>query len=579
MVYVGANDGMLHAFKLGTLSVASSGFQKASLTGTNLGSEQWAFIPTNSLPYLKYMSDTNYSHLYSIDGRTVIFDASIGDISGGCTKSTYYNCNKFLNDSVVDSSNNLDSTKNTWRTVLLSGMGMGGASRSNVGTETCTEGASGTCVKTPTSDYGLSSYTALDVTDPNNPKYLWEFSDNLMGFSTSAPAIVRIGDKNKNGHWFAVFGNGPFGPIDPVTHQFKAESNHTLRFYIVDLNATPPFVLNTNYWIKETLADGSTINNAFVGTLLGGSIDADRRDMSRAGNYQDDAIYAGYVMKGSDNKWTDGGVVRIMTGENPDPSTWVVSKVIDGIGPVTTAIARSQDTKNRNLWLYFGTGRYYYRDAELLDDNDNSRSLFGIMEPCYNTTARPGNFLDPACATTLSVSNLENQTTSITSLDSNKGWRIDLAAATTGKVCSTNYTTSCNLDSDCPASTPKQSCNKYGAERVVTDTVALTNGTVFFTSFKPNMDICGYGGNSYLWGVKYDTGGAAAVNALQGKALIQLSTGEFKEVDLSQAFTDTGSLNRRMATPMTGKPPSDAPPIIGNSQNKPLKKILHIKER
>ena len=67
---------------------------------------------------------------------------------------------------------------------------------------------------------------------------------------------------------------------------------------------------------------------------------------------------------------------------------------------------------------------------------------------------------------------------------------------------------------------------------MVTDTVALTNGTVFFTSFKPSMDLCGYGGNSYLWGVKYDTGGEAASNALNGKALIQLSTGEFKEVDL-----------------------------------------------
>jgi type IV pilus assembly protein PilY1 len=106
--------------------------------------------------------------------------------------------------------------------------------------------------------------------------------------------------------------------------------------------------------------------------------------------------------------------------------------------------------------------------------------------------------------------------------------------------------------------------------------VALTNGAVFFTSFKPSTDICGYGGDSYLWGVKYDTGGQVAATSLAGKALIQLSTGEFKEVDLAGAFTD--KLNRRMATPMTGKPPSDAPPIVSSSQNKPIKKILHIRE-
>jgi type IV pilus assembly protein PilY1 len=559
MVYVGANDGMLHAFHLGVLSVKASGFQKASLSDPDsigYGKEMWAFIPKNFLPYLKYQAEPDARHLYAVDGRTSIFDASIGDTAtGDCVRSTYWLCDK--GDSVVDSAGNLDATKNTWRSIVIGGMGLGGASR-----DSCpvTDHA---CVQTPSGTLGYSSYFALDVTDPVNPKLLWEFNHNSLGYSTTGPAIIRVGaDRNKNGRWLAVFGNGPFGKIDTNANQFQGNSDHHLRFFFVDLR--------TGELIKPTLTSTddtmmTDIDNGFAGSMLGAAIDADRWEATTA-NYQDDAIYVGYTKAVTSGviKWTDGGVGRIMIDPLPagtDPTNanllgrfhW--SKAVDNIGPVTTGISRLQDRKNKNLWLFFGTGRYFFRDSVGLDDRDSRRALYGIKEPCYTT----GNHIDTTCNSAISGF-LVDQTSSIGIIAAgDPGWKIDLDPSTTAGV--DGATTS------------------EGAERVVTDTVALTNGTVFFTSFKPTMDICGYGGNSYLWGVKYDTGGQAAANALKGKALIQLSTGEFKEVDLANAFTDTATLNRRMATPMTGKPPSDAPPIISSSQNKPVKKILHIQER
>ncbi|HZV82818.1 MAG TPA: pilus assembly protein PilY, partial [Geobacteraceae bacterium] len=544
MVYVGGNDGLFHAFNLGILSVKSTGFQKASLTGTDLGKEMWAYVPKNVLPYMKYLSDPAYGHLYYVDGRTSIFDASIGytDV-GTCTRSTYENCAKLRNSSVVDSSNNLDPAKNTWRTVVIGGMGLGGASA-----KSCAAGND--CVQTPIADpadatkgLGYSSYFAFDVTDPTNPSLLWEFSDPDLGYSMSGPAIVRVGDKEKNGKWYAVFGSGPTGPIDTASHQFKGRSNQNLKFFVVDLQ--------TGVLVK-TIDTG--IANAFAGSMMGGSIDIDRGSPGVAGNYQDDAVYVGYVRKDTaTNTWTRGGVGRINTMESLDPADttapWVWRPILSDIGPVTTAISRLQDKKNRNLWLFFGAGRYFYRESASLDDYNGNRRIFGMKDPCYNTTAVPGNFLDKSCTDTVSAGTMVDQTSSISTIAAgNAGWYIHLDAETATEA----------------------------AERVVTDTVALTNGSVFFTSFKPTMDICGYGGNSYLWGVKYDTGGQAAASALQGKALIQLSTGEFKEVDLATAFQDKN--NRRMQTPMTGKPPSDAPPIISNSMNKPIKKILHIQE-
>ena len=546
MVYVGANDGMLHAFKLGVLSVKASGNVKATLSGTNLGREQWGFIPKQFLPYLKYSQDPSYQHLYAVDGRTLLADASIGDASSeGCTADNYWQCDKPTSLRVVDSTNHLDPATNTWRTIVIGGMGLGGASSATTGSNSVTapiaDPADGTKA------LGYSSYFALDVTAPENPKLLWEFHDPDLGFATTGAAIVRVGGPQKNGRWFAIFGSGPTGPIDTVTHQFLGRSNQNLKFFVVDLRTGA---------LITTIDTG--IANAFAGSLTGSAIDTDRWDPTVTGNYQDDAVYVGYVKKaGSGASWTDGGVGRIMVDPVADPTDanvsniWHFSTVADGLGPVTTSIAKLQDKKNRNLWLYGGTGRYFYRDSIALDDYSGSRQLFGIKDPCYNRGSI-GNYLDhstsPRCSAAIS-GDLVNQTTSISTLGpSDPGWRIDLDA---------NTTTS-------------------GAERLVTDTVALVNGTVYFTTFEPTMDACGYGGNSFLWGVKYDTGDAPPAKTLTGKALIQLSTGEFKEVDLSTAFTD--KLNRRMTTPLTGKPPSDAPPIISSSTNKPVKKILHIQE-
>ncbi|CAG0953458.1 partial Type IV pilus biogenesis factor PilY1, partial [Geobacteraceae bacterium] len=221
LAFVGANDGMLHAFRLGTMDVRARGFTKATLNGTDIGKEVGAFIPQHTLPYLKYLANDDYSHLFFVDGPTLIFDASIGK-PGSCTQDSYSDCVK--QPVVIDGNKNLDATKNPWRTILIGSMGLGGAAKSKL--DSCTADLNGDaevdgkdCVKTPITDpkdatkgFGYSSYFAFDYTDQDNPKLLWEFSDPQLGFSTSGPAIIRVGDPIKNGKWFAVFASGPTGP-------------------------------------------------------------------------------------------------------------------------------------------------------------------------------------------------------------------------------------------------------------------------------------------------------------------------------------------------------------------------------
>lgn len=60
-IYVGANDGMLHAFN------------------ANTGEETFAFIPTAVFPNLYKLTGKTYSHQYYVDGSPVVADAYLSD--------------------------------------------------------------------------------------------------------------------------------------------------------------------------------------------------------------------------------------------------------------------------------------------------------------------------------------------------------------------------------------------------------------------------------------------------------------------------------------------------------------------
>jgi type IV pilus assembly protein PilY1 len=79
MVYVGANDGMLHAFDADT------------------GVERWAYVPSAVIPRLYRLADASYAsnHEYHVDGPITVGDA-------------------------------YDATAKEWRTVLVGGLGRGG---------------------------------------------------------------------------------------------------------------------------------------------------------------------------------------------------------------------------------------------------------------------------------------------------------------------------------------------------------------------------------------------------------------------------------------------------------------------
>ncbi len=528
MVFTGANDGMLHAFKLGALEMVSSFDnlgRKAAIRGSDLGREEWAFIPKGALPYLKYLMDTDYCHQYYVDATPYIFDASIGKPTT-CTTANYWDCDK-------------ESTNASWRTVLIGGMRLGGACQDSAN-------ASAYGVQTPVDGEGYSSYFALDITDLENPELLWEFSAPGLGFASTGPAIIRINarnaayanstDKNRNGRWFAIFASGPTGPIDTMEHQFKGYSDQNLKLFVVDVKDGS---------LVRTIDTG--IANAFSGSLFNAAADYDL-------DYQDDVIYIGYTK--SENaeptattRWTEGGVIRLVTGEDRrgtasdwantalNPDKWVWSHVIENTGSTTAAVTHltSYSTKKGKTIssgrLFFGTGRYFFNG----DDSLSRRRLYGIKEPCLTavstscaTDTSLSSYFCSKCLTDtdgglqVDIGTLTDQTTTVASSADN-GWYIDLDNADT----------------------------EIDAEREITNPMSTPQGAVFFTTFSPTTNPCEFGGLTYVWAVDYSTGGALTDGFII-KGLLQVSTGAIEELS-ENSFTEAGG---RKTLAITGVPPA-----------------------
>lgn len=202
MVYLAANDGMLHAFDAAT------------------GHEHWAFLPTGVLPQLWRSADpafaTNFRYL--LDGTPVVGDA--------CPLAPVRSC-----------------TAAEWRTLLVAGVGAGGR-----------------------------EYYALDITQPEQPAYLWRFSvddDPDLGHATVRPLIT----KRRDGRWVVIISSG-INNIDPgsgrgVLFVLDAATGQLLQRIDTGAGsrADPAGLGQLNAWVDNLL--DNTAERLYAGDLLG----------------------------------------------------------------------------------------------------------------------------------------------------------------------------------------------------------------------------------------------------------------------------------------------------------------------
>jgi len=356
MVFVGANDGMLHAFYTGEVSEGGSS-EQATLNGSNIGEEAWAFIPENALPYLRWYHRMDSNCMVpTVDYRVQLIDAAIGsptdgDVSGSAQPS--------------DGSD--------WRTLLVGTMGFGG--KEIACGDIDGDGNGG--------DLRSSSIFVLDVTDPEDPVFLWEKRLPDGSLALSYPGIVRrASDNSDNGNWYVVLGSGP---LDPEGSSFVS----TPKLYT--------FNLRTGSKEGEIdLTDGANFKN---GNDLGNSpdvavgeplpLDPDQDDLT-------DALYFGtYGAAGAG----DGGLYRLHTADNANPDNWSVSQAATFAGGGRAVFASpgvARDARG-NVWVYGGTGRFLGPADK--SSNADPQYLFGYIENCWGE----GENDSATCGTSVTV--------------------------------------------------------------------------------------------------------------------------------------------------------------------------------
>lgn len=161
VVYVGANDGMMHAVD-------------GHLTSASGGSEMFAYVPaalyggpgsTPGVDGLASIGNPDFTHHYFVNVSPNVYDLDMAR--------------------TPDATGAPQSGTPDWRSVLIGGLGKGGR-----------------------------SYYAIDVTDPVSmasggetavaSKILWEFTDPELGFTFGEPIVV----KTKKYGWVVVIASG-----------------------------------------------------------------------------------------------------------------------------------------------------------------------------------------------------------------------------------------------------------------------------------------------------------------------------------------------------------------------------------
>ena len=517
MAYVGANDGMLHAFNGGyfhrgddpsTSSVKEHGYYTTGETADDssmpeLGEELWGFIPYYLLPQIRWLAETGYTHVSYVDLKSKVTDVNIFDeesACGGGTTPTNVGCKH----------------PGGWGTVLILGLRYGGSCKACTAKSSDNNGGPALTVVADFNGDGdtkdtddtrefLSGYIVLDITDPDaTPKVLTAYTSDKLGLTTSYPTVVRMspsGDAktdHSDAKYMVVAGSGQHG-YDGRAASGTFGGANMLAFQIVQPGETPE---------TRVLPVGSETYGGFMGDPVTFDRDLD---------FRSDAVYAGRTIDpsaGSVGYWwgkfyrltmdicssgpclTDTWGVGI--SGNRVPTEMVMRVTTNGttkyLGPATAGATVTLDNSG-NTWVFFGTGRFFSKE----DKRDlRAQYLVGVKDSvlrsggCVQTDAincTNEDLLDVsnavvcvACTSGDQVQNVSGVTTysglqdAITTRD---GWVIELESGSS-------------------------SSGLAGERSVVNPT--LIGGAIFFPTFVPSTDVCVAAGDSYLYATYYLTG-------------------------------------------------------------------------
>jgi len=514
IVYVGANDGMLHAFTSGIFDKATGGFTAAATT-ESIGDELWAYIPRALLPHLKWLADPKYgiaTHVPFVDLKPKIVDVRIFDIDADHPYG--------------------------WGTVLIGGFNFGGK-------YIWTVKADGNKY----ADY-YPSFFAIDITNPRKPQLLWDrdFPDmatgaHNMGLSTNQPTVLTVGrtfdsdnrtwlnsnhpcsaSENFCDHWYLAIGSG-FDDFNGWVPPHKGS------LYIVDIKTgalKKQFQTTENAYMNAPIALDKSLNF---------SVDA----VYVAGNYYDNTTTPYNKSKVwrvgipiTSTPYIEGLKAQYQWDPSSATNPWTWNTMLTsstGTGAVvlptiSAAFTISTDDKD-NVWVYPGTGKFQVST----DKTDISQNyLLGIKDPFYNrlglstsaaTSGTPSCYHDytPAAECTLTPANLFNASPYV--IKPNR-----VVEPLTGGISTLTSWDALLAEVKKKTGTPSydfykgwyRAMNKISSdptERMINKPTVF-GGIAMFPTYSPNTNACSYGGSSNLYALYYLTGTAYRREVLLG---------------------------------------------------------------
>ena len=498
MVYVGANDGALHAFSLAD------------------GVEQWAFFPESMHAKLNLAGvdplydrcERDYCHRYFIDGTPVV-----GDV-------------------FADFGNGYDE----WRSILV----VGGR-----------EGSTAYFALDVTSGNNFNHST-----DPT--KFLWEFTDSDIGETWSDPSIRRVAKDNSTDKVWAVYFGSGYADQDidqpnktaylygleahdagylwkdkdgvPINKIPMSSSAVILKYHNLDSSFVIPNQVGetvtgatsgatgTIVSVFETVPNGKgeiALENV-IGTFEkheaivssgGGEADPEEIIETAFGAMLNDALASPLLVDMELDHVADriyignlyGNMYRVMDiGKNMTPA---LSKLFtfnnspaNQTNPIRGTAAFAFAYEADHIWVYFGTGRFEHQDHKT---DANSQYLIGVKDwkdsaelpalPAYQLSdlvTHQAKFV----TTTITIDGQDVDKTfryiEGTNPD-NLPWAIELFA----------------MQNDWGWSGPVP----IGSERILTKPLVI-GGVVYFTTFVPDENVCAGNGETWLHAVDYQSG-------------------------------------------------------------------------
>ncbi|HEX7504251.1 MAG TPA: PilC/PilY family type IV pilus protein, partial [Syntrophales bacterium] len=412
IIVAGANDGQLHAFGTGDLK------------------EAWSFIPPNVLDRLKDITHkvhpAGLTHQFYVDGPITVADVWTG------------------------SGNGKAKTPADWRTMLVVGLGRGGAKNLWSSSHSCDSGFSN--VYLTSGDYPhYCGYHGLDITDTLNPKNFLNPGASWRIRPTAAQApflgdpwsrmVIRRVRNGMDEKWVGIIGGGHNASSCTGAADCDARGKGV---FVVDL-ATGNIL-----WSVNRYSPGASGMN-FALPSMAAVIDTDADGFA-------DRAYIGDL---------GGNILRLnfcrqSDGDGCTWANWKVSLFFQGdgnTGPVYFAPAVTTDEFG-NYWVYWGTGDR----LEPVAVKGYKDRIYGVRDFGKTTAMKRDDLQD-----------ISNAGLTFTKADTKDGWYIEL----------------------------------NGKGEKVLDGVSLVSRVLSFTAYTPDSggsDPCDTAGSSTLYSVSYVSG-------------------------------------------------------------------------